>query len=183
MLWSHRKSTTKLWQLTDSSVSSWKRGTHELKSKPTIFNIMVLISTWLEWSGITFRNVDAKLGTQQRFHQQKESIQEDSRWVLLFKDFGWVCLVTTQFQVSDLWGCQCVKRHKSTFFCLPADTKPLHRRYHNGLKVCHHLVIFTSLTATVSYHFPKQCKQPTHQSLLRSTRSATVRYPPRCKLT
>ena len=63
---------------------------------------MVLISTWLEWSGITFRNVDAKLGTQQRFHQQKESIQEDSRWVLLFKDFGWVCLVTTQFQVSDL---------------------------------------------------------------------------------
>lgn len=127
-----------------------------------LFNIMVLISTWLEWSGIAFRSVDAKRGKQQRFHQQKESIREDLRWVLLFKDFGWVCLVTTQFQVSGLWGCQCVKRHKSTFFYLPADTKLLRRRYHNGLKVCHHQAKFSRPSDHGCVPFPHNFELP-HQ--------------------
>ena len=76
---------------------------------------MVLISTWLEWSGMAFRNADAKRGMQQRFHQQKDSIREDLRWVLLFKDFGWVCLVTTQFQFAVLWSCQRIKHDGIVF--------------------------------------------------------------------
>lgn len=137
---------------------------------------MVLISTWLEWSGMAFRNADAKRGMQQRFHQQKESIREDLRWVLLFKDFGWVWLVTTQFQVSGLCSCQWIKCHKSTLF-----NSQQTQGYYGDVTTTGWRSAITwwyspSQAATVSYHFPQLCKQSTHQSLLRSTRSATARH-------
>ena len=105
--------------------------------------MLYLISTWLFWSGIAFRRVGVKRGIQQRFDQQKDSIREDLRWVYLFKDFGWVCLVIRQFQVSGLWSCQRVKPAESTISYLPAEKELLRRRYHNGLKVYHHLAKFS----------------------------------------
>ena len=125
-----------------------------------LFNIMVLISTWLEWSGMAFRNADAKRGMQQRFHQQKESIREDLRWVLLFNHLGWVWMVATQFQVSVLLSCQRIKRNKSTFFYLPADTGLLRRRYHSGLKVRHHQPKFSRPSGHGCVPFPHNHKQP-----------------------
>lgn len=144
---------------------------------------MVLISTWLEWSGIAFRRVDAKRGTRQRFHQQKESIRDDLRLVILFKVFGWFCLVIPHLQVSGLWFCQRIKRHKSTFFCLPADTKLLQRRYHNGLKVCHHLAKFSrpSRHSSVPFSTPAYAFSPIPSTLHQKRYSASS--PHNCKLT